>query len=113
MTQSKATARPWAVNGSLIVVDCYGKIIADTDISLQHPPKRYVERAEAQANAALIIQAVNAHDALVSALRDAQSWLNSSEVQYVISHKLGEQAALHKTLREVQAALRLAEGREG
>lgn len=66
---TKHTPTPWQANGPLVVVDCYGKVIAATDVSIDHPPKRYVEIAESKANAAFIVQAVNAYDEREAFLR--------------------------------------------
>lgn len=67
------TPIPWEVNnGRLIVVDCYGKVIASTDVSIDHPPKRYVDREESKANAEFIVKAVNCHEELIEELRRAK-----------------------------------------
>ncbi len=45
---------------------------------------------------------------LLEALRQANELLELSDVQYTISHKLGEQARLHKALGLVRKAIRTA-----
>lgn len=94
------TPTPWEVNGALIVKDCYGKVIADTDVAMDHPPKRYVPTEEQKANAAFIVRAVNAHDELLELVKQyyeiLQAWAANDE----------EGAA---KLREVKATIARAE----
>jgi hypothetical protein len=43
--------------------------------------------------------------ALLEALNEALGWLDQSDVRYLISHKLGEQAALHSTINKARKAI--------
>jgi hypothetical protein len=61
---SNHTPGPWTVNGTLIVKDCYSEVIADTDVSLNFAPKRYVTHEVRRANAQLLARAPAMHDAL-------------------------------------------------
>jgi hypothetical protein len=45
---------------------------------------------------------------LLDACQASLGWLNLSDVQYLISHKLGEQAALHRTLTQLRQAINKA-----
>jgi hypothetical protein len=45
---------------------------------------------------------------LFAACESALGWLGFSEVQYLIGHKLGEQAALQRTLTQLRQAIHKA-----
>jgi hypothetical protein len=62
------TPGPWEVNGSLVVKDCYGAIIADTEVSIDYAPKRYVTREVSRANAQAIAKTPEMIAALQSIL---------------------------------------------
>jgi len=65
-TTDKATPRPWYEADDLEVVTRQGFTIA----SILHDDG-FVTNEQASADRALIVRAVNAHDALVEALRDS------------------------------------------
>jgi hypothetical protein len=47
---------------------------------------------------------------LLAALKDAEGWLNDSDIAYVISHDKGEQSAYCRMMVAIHAALAKAEG---
>lgn len=64
---SKHTPTPWAMDDTRLLIRSGGHLVAE---AFRDCLKSIADReAEAQANAAMIVRAVNAHDALVEALR--------------------------------------------
>ena len=73
MSTSKATARPWRVGdaGTTVFGPPNGNPSPKTIATISYAKLRGVEQYdESAANAALIVRAVNSHEALVAALRD-------------------------------------------
>ena len=71
-TMVEATPRPWRVKdgNGFVVEDSYGIAILSTTSGAQN-------RRAARANARLIVRAVNAYDALVSALEQIHEWADA------------------------------------
>jgi hypothetical protein len=72
----KHTPTPWRImpenqaQSAWIIADAEGGSIADCE-----PPGPWMTVDEADANAALIVRAVNAYDALLAALKVARQWM--------------------------------------
>ncbi len=92
--QAGASARPWRND--------HGEIFdrAGNEIARVWDRPVYVE---GRANAALIVQAVNAHDALVAALQA----MVDEKAEYMRINHLGDPEQQH-TIRQARDALRLA-----
>lgn len=75
-TTTKATARPWRAStfeGRFTIVAPWTEYVANMAAISERP-------GEAEANAALIVRAVNAHDALVAAGEKLTAYLESLEI---------------------------------
>jgi hypothetical protein len=71
---STHTPVPWVSNEFLVKApDCYGRVICDTEVSINFQPKQYVSREESRANAAFIARACNSHEDLLAALKTIKS----------------------------------------
>ena len=98
---TKATQRPWSR-------DKYGYMTADggnlyvahgvTVPNGEHHP-RY---AEAFANEELILKAVNSHDALVAALDNFVTWIDSPDLEWGGVPETPELVALRAALEQVK-----------
>ena len=69
-----------------------------------------IAHCDNEANAALIVKAVNTHERAKAALELARELLNDSNVRHYVSTKLGEQAKLHRFLNDSQKTLADMEG---
>ncbi len=106
MTKAQHTPGPWLYMQDMIVAgDCYGKVVAHTNVMMQHPPKKYVIVAEDKANARLIAAAPD----LLETLKYCQSWFEKfAPVADLID---GNKCEL-PMLTSVRAAIKKAEGHE-
>jgi len=102
------TPTPWAVHvyGARSVEihsDVLPAIVAVMPDANDDPdlPADCLDNAEAQANAAFIVCACNAHDELVAALDD----LNESTEQYLAAPSIDRMNNLTESLRSARAAL--------
>jgi hypothetical protein len=95
---SKATARPWVL-GAYCALDSDNNLTADTS-------KRLGAALECQANAALIVQAVNSFDPLLVALKEC-----SRLVQSVLNENGQTVLELEDAMIAARAAIKLAEGK--
>lgn len=106
------TPRPWVCHSGAIYRDAPNVFPKGDEtgirIALMDRDTPYTAPTERDANAKLIVRAVNAFDSLTTALESALGWLNHSDVRYLISNKLGEQAELQRTLGQARAAIALA-----
>jgi hypothetical protein len=100
--QDNATARPWSVDRM------------EHSLAIQAPDKRMVafigapsrEFSECEANAALIVRAVNSHDDLVWAAKNAALTIAA------ILDRAGQDRTSSPTLMQLTAAIKKAEGRQ-
>lgn len=78
--QTRATERPWGISSSVIVVSEVGKVIAMPLVGIDSLELSLEERI---ANAELICKAVNAHDAMVLAVKKAKEvWAINNSADY-------------------------------
>lgn len=116
--EAEATARPWKIDEepeyplAIIADDDEGRHICQIGYEGSKrgsgPQSPFDE--EQWANAALIVQAVNSHQALVDAVRSALSWMRRAPIDEIeaVEAALGENAPAN----ELEAALALAEGKK-
>lgn len=103
----KATDRPWEYNTGE-----NGSVVYNSDIGTI-ATLSYDYGTPDEANAALIVQAVNAHDALVEALDVAEELLQAmhkERTEAYIDEYRGRIAACIQTIHLAYAALKLAGG---
>ena len=102
----KPTSLPWRVvtrpeqgtsNGRRITLDAQSGIVADLDWNAPQ---------QNQANAALIVQAVNSHAALVAACKAAMAFWDEPRPTFGCNEK--RKADLERTKELIREALRLA-----
>lgn len=96
----EATPRPWATSGRFVYAD--GRAVSDC----------FKNTPEAEANARLIVRAVNAHEALVTALRDLLAGIPEFPHPETPEHAAIRGDSIHITVaqaRTARAALKLAE----
>ncbi len=110
MTTDKATARPWIVNvwtTGRRTIEHY----IDKKFNTGHPIAEILAQHNDahKANAALIVKAVNSHDALVEACEHARQFItNGLEYGYIqIPDKIDP---ANETLPKLEHALALAKG---
>ena len=94
--QTKATERPWRISSSVVVVNEVGKVVA---MPMMGVDSLEVPLEEMIANAELICEAINAHDALMDALRDINTLANNEGEQPGFSLKA--QAIVQRALNLV------------
>lgn len=104
MTAPEATPRPWLIDPdpdfeSMLILGPDEIIAADCCVVSMDAEKRSEDICKA--NAALIVRAVNAHDALVAALLDAQAYIASRGGQTG-----GERLRVQQRIRAALAAAR-------
>ena len=113
-----ATARPWSVIDSMNHIHAFpitnehGESVgcvysAETISSDDKASKKLDRQPTAKANAALIVRAVNSHDALVEALEKAYSRLQTCEGDKTPD---GESRENIEELELIESALKLAKG---
>ena len=98
----EATKRPWGYEYSpannafeIAPIGANGELDWDQEVA--------ITADSSEANAALIVRAVNGYDAAVAALEAAQEQLNACRLGYVESPKVN---AVHQTVKAALAALR-------
>lgn len=108
MSQDKKTSHtpgPWKadrIGKELYISPVNGGFVAD----MQRDECANDEaRAACDADAVLIAAAPD----LLAALKDAEGWLNDSDVAYVISHDKGEQSAYCRMMVAIHAAIAKAQ----
>lgn len=76
-----ATPRPWALDTNEDG-DVFGVNAPDAELIVCDPPPAHFVKSRAawEANAALIVKAVNAHDDLVAALKAAEGYLLNAKI---------------------------------
>ena len=101
-------ATPWTQTGweELVVNDCRGNTVVvsigcDRDATLR----------EIKDRTAYLVRAVNAHDALIAALRELVRYHDTHNPQPT-DRRYAESRVLHDALTDARAALALAEGKE-
>lgn len=98
-TSDSTTARPWRQGARLLDVTANGRIVAHVTCASDHP----ATEATAHANAAFIVRAVNAHDAMREAL----------ELLYMSHHpRHSADPCDCEGCDKARAALALAEGKD-
>ena len=102
--KAEATPRPWRFEDGFILAEEEALRI----VGVQIPTVVGPARLEAVANAALIVRAVNSHDALVKALQGAQRIINGfAAYEDRVGHT--EDAAYHRAFAgELDALLKQA-----
>lgn len=102
---SEHTATPWHIQHEFDFEPTF--ILAGEDEELLVAACRPDELPNARANAAFIVRAVNAHDALVEAVKQLlQAYAPNAQRS---ADEEGEQC-LHSSVQRARAALKLAEG---
>lgn len=111
-----ATPRPWECNLNNPDIDKYGSKswdIVGCEINKPMLGQNWNKLATVfcdEANAALIVRAVNSHDALVSILKDVSTWLETNlELGLINAGTANRDSDLVSQIRQ---ALALAEGKE-
>lgn len=95
MTDTKHTPTPWGISGNLLVS-------GDRHVQNNRVGATFNYRGNAKANAAFIVRAVNAHEALVAALAEVMEWIANWHPDFTDDPEWSD------TRQKVDAALSLA-----
>ncbi len=89
---SEATARPWTVKGGVLIFQPI-QFSRDQLVAEAFHETGFIDRNIAEANAALIVKAVNAHSLLVEALEEIQVQTQDPVIERLCAAALEEARA--------------------